>query len=89
METDYSFLADLLSIFRSLSDWIKALIVVGFYGALITGLVRLTWRRRTPDKQYVPAPRLREGGEKVRRATIVALGGILTWSSQRTSPAPC
>ena len=28
---DYNFLADLLSTFRSLNDWIKALIILGFY----------------------------------------------------------
>ncbi|WP_075995568.1 hypothetical protein [Salaquimonas pukyongi] len=36
---EYSFFADLLSMFRSLNDWIKALIVASFYATIAAVLL--------------------------------------------------
>ncbi len=57
---DYNFFADLLSTFRSLNDWIKALIIVGFYASItacILGIVRRKPKQLdTPTETPVAAP---------------------------------
>jgi len=43
---EYSFLADLLSTFRSVNDWVKFVIVAGFYGTIVGAIgLMLLWRR--------------------------------------------
>ena len=49
---DYHFFADLLSTFRSLNDWLKALIVSGFYGTLLGAIFLL--RRCPPQAPITP-----------------------------------
>jgi len=57
---EYSFLADLLSTFRSVNDWVKFVIVAGFYGTIVGTIgLMLLWRRpkrEGPDHQHSDTP---------------------------------
>ncbi|VAW16583.1 hypothetical protein MNBD_ALPHA11-2503 [hydrothermal vent metagenome] len=71
---DYKFFADLLSTFRSLNDWIKALIIVGFYASItacILGIIRRKPKQSDTRTETPVAAPLVESNDIVTIETFV------------------
>lgn len=74
--TEYHFMADVLTTFRSCPDAIKALIVGGFYAAITVCVL---------GSQYLWLLRHRESGREIQADTenTAATGGVIDLSGKR------
>ncbi len=69
---DYNFFADLLSTFRSLNDWIKALIIVGFYASITACILGIIKRKPKKENSKPETPNVKQATEPGKMRTIDA-----------------
>ncbi len=70
---DYNFFADLLSTFRSLNDWIKALIIVGLYASITVCILGVIRRKPKRENSKPETPNVKLAIEPGETKTIDAL----------------